>query len=230
MSRRPTLRPSLIAGGTGKNGRPCVDGRLPRRRGARRRRPGPHGLGPADLHHRRPARQGGRRIARARARGLGRVGSRAAAQAHHRQPGAGGCLEGGQPFRLADRARPVDRHGRAAGRRGRRLRRARRTRPRRRDPAGRRRAAGDDRRRGHRARRHLPGGQRRRSGLGRRPRRAGGALALGADQPFQGHAGAEPARAAPRRAARRLSRSARHQGPGDRQAGAGGRRGRRATC
>ena len=55
---------------------------------------GPAVVRPAGFHHRRPARQGGRRKPRARARGAGGDRPRASAQADHRQPVAGRSAQG----------------------------------------------------------------------------------------------------------------------------------------
>ena len=111
-----------------------------------------------------------------------------------------------------------------------RLHRARRTRPRRLDRAGRRRAAGRDRRQFARRRPDLSGGLRRGGGLGQ-PRHPDhrGEFADPDRQPFQGHAGAVAAAAEGAAGARRAARPARHQGPGERQARARDRRRRRAS-
>src|SRR5690348_16005806 len=60
-------------------------------------------------------------IARAGALGIGGARPVIAVAAHHGQPRASGCLEGGQPFRPADRACPARSDGRAARRRACRL-------------------------------------------------------------------------------------------------------------
>ena len=110
----------------------------------------------------------------------------------------------------------------------RRLHRAGRARARRLDCRGGRRAAGGDRRQCARAGADLPGGVRAGSGLGLAgDRHRRGALADPARQPFQGHAGAQPAAAEDPRARRRAARPRRHQGPGERQARARSRRRRR---
>ena len=180
------------------------------------------------LHHRRPRRQGGGRIARAGAFGADRLGPCPSRQAHHRQPRARRPAEGGQPLRPADRAR---RHGgdrRRSHRRARRLRGDRRAGARRDDQRRRRRAAGGDRRQRARQRPDLPGGLRPGGGVGvGRARDSRAALADPARQPLQGHASLVPPRAGARSIGRAAAGPARHQGPGERQARARSRRGRR---
>ena len=85
-----------------------------RGRGHRCRDPGVDRFGAAGLHRRGPAGQGGGRVARAGARSAGGARPGAAGAPHHGQPRPGGCVEGGQPFRPADRARPAGRDGGAA--------------------------------------------------------------------------------------------------------------------
>ena len=95
-------------------------------------------------------------------------------------------------------------------------------------PCRRRRAAGGGGRGRARARPDLPGGLRRRGGLAQGPGRdPGRPQPAGPDQPCPRHAAAGPARARHGRGRRALSRPARRQGPGDRQAGARDRRRRR---
>ena len=118
--------------------------------------------------------------------------------------------------------------GAIPARRARRLRGDRRTGARRDDQRRRRRAAGGDRRQRRRQGPDLPGALRPRGGLGvGRPRDSRAALADPARQPLQGLAGAVPPRAGAPIVGRAAAGPARHQGPGERQARARSRRGRR---
>ena len=166
---------------------------------------------------------------RAGARGAARLRPGAAAEAHHRQPRAGRPAEGRQPLRPADRARADGGDGR----------RRRRTRSAEhvvlgelaldgRITAGRRRAAGGDRRQRARSRADLPGA------CGPEAAWAGEDLPVIAPDSlialanhFRGTQVLSRPEPAIRRRRRRHPRHARHQGPGERPAGAGDRRRRR---
>ena len=189
----------VVKGGQG-HGRAGSHGGVPGDRGHRGRDPGDDRLGPAGLHRRRPAGQGGRRIARAGARGAELARAGVAAEAHHRQSRPRRRAEGGQPFRPADRAR-------RCWRRWRRCRptsspptrRSASCRSTARSPASPACCSPALCRRRPRERHHLPGRVRRRGGLGRRDRDPRGAEPAGDRQPFQGHPAVAAARAAARR-------------------------------
>ena len=159
---------------------------------------------------------------------LDRLRASAARPPHHHQSGARRPAQGRQPLRPADRARADGRDRRVAAGRDFRLHRSGRARPRRLDRAGRRRLAGRHRRQCARARADLSRRVRTGSGLGQsRDRDRFGAIAHPARQSFQGHAGALAPAAEDPRDRRRAARFGRHQGPGERQARARGRRRRR---
>ena len=179
---------------------------------------------PARLCHRRPARQGGQRGARACQGGFRRDGGGDALEADHGKPVACRPAQGRLAFRPADRARGAGRlrdHPRR-GTGGRRL--AGRTGARRPAGCGRRRVAcGDGGRRG-RSRPDLPQGLRGRGRMGRR----GSGLRTGASA--RGRVPSDRARAAVSRRGRRGRAARDHARPcrsartGARQTRAGDRR------
>ena len=183
---------------------------------------------PAGFQRRRLAGQGGRRKARAGARRAWCARPRVAAAPHHGQSRARRRVEGGQPFRPADRARPARGDGglpadELAGYTalGELALDGSLTRV-----AGVLLAALAAAERG--ARPDLPGRMRRRGGLGRRGRDHRRAEPARDRQSFQGHADAAPAAGEAGAAAERRARPQRRQGPGKRQARARNRRRRRA--
>ena len=132
---------------------------------------------------------------------LGRAGPRAAGEAHHRQSGAGRSAQGRQPFRSADRAGTAGGDGRAAGATSSRaMSRWASWRSTARCCRWRACCRRRSRRGGAGQGLICPAAIGRRGGLGGRDRSAGGAVAAGAGQPLQGHAGAgrRPSRGSPR--------------------------------
>jgi hypothetical protein len=215
------------AGSRTGHGRAGAHGGIQRRRGRRCRSPGDDHRGAAGLRCRRFARQGGRRVARAGALGIGGARPVTAVAAHHGQPRAGQRLEGGQPFRSADRAGPARRDGGAAGGRTWRLHRARRGRARRLLDQRCRRAARRAGRGRTPERPDLSSRMRQRGGLGRRSRDHRGVEPPRDRQSLQGHPALAAARAEVGAAARSRARLQRRQRPGERQARPRNRRGGR---
>jgi hypothetical protein len=225
-----SARLGAAAGAPPPNGPAGRDSGVRGHRGSRRRRPGAGSAGAAGVQRRWPARQGGVRGARARALGAGRLRLGAAGPAHHRQPRAGRPAEGRQPLRSAHCIGADGGDRRHTPRRARGLHCAGRARARRLDRRGRRRATGRHRRQCPRRRSHLP----RRLRPGSRLGEPGdgdhrGRVPHPARQSFPRHAGARPPAAENPRDRRRAGRPQGHQGPGKRQACAGGRRHRRVT-
>ena len=210
------------------DGRSGRDGGVRGHRGPPRRCPGADRQRLGAVHRRGSARQGRRRIARAGARGADRLWSRHAGQAHHREPRPRRHAQGGQPLRPADRARHHGGHRGHSGRCAAGLHGAGRTRAGWHGHHSVRRPAGRGRGQCARAWPHLSRVLRPRGRLGgRRPGHSRAGVADPARQPFQGNAGPRPPSARAETREQRPAGPARRQGPGNRQACAGDRRGGR---